>query len=58
MMALALICILGPVVVMSVDPKACYMWDKCRSSYEKQGAQVIFWECGSVPAGCFFRGKK
>ncbi|UJR19211.1 hypothetical protein I4U23_022341 [Adineta vaga] len=47
----------GPILVSSVNPRDCYMWDKCRGQYEKQGPNVIYWECGSVPAGCFFKGK-
>ncbi len=58
MMVVVLMVILSPVVVMGVNPRDCYMWDKCRRGYEKQGAQVILWECGRVPAGCFFNGKK
>ncbi len=41
----------------AVDPKVCYTWDKCRQQYQSQGNQVVIWECGNVPAGCFFPGR-
>ncbi|CAF1181496.1 unnamed protein product [Adineta steineri] len=58
MLVTILIITLGPMTVMSVDPKVCYMWDKCRGEHMAQGAQIVFWECGGVPAGCVFKGKK
>ncbi|CAF1691354.1 unnamed protein product, partial [Adineta ricciae] len=45
-----------PNLVSSVNPRDCYMWDQCRRQYEKEGTQVILWQCGTVPPGCFFRG--
>ncbi len=32
----------------AVDPKVCYMWDKCRRLYQSQGNQVVIWECANV----------
>ena len=52
----ALIACFGPSLTSSVNPRDCYMWDQCRRQYEKEGTQVILWQCGTVPRGCFFRG--
>jgi len=58
MMVVVLMVTLSPVVVMGVNPRDCYMWDQCRRAHEKEGTQVILWQCGTVPRGCFFTGKK